>query len=78
MPIGSGHLPVMTSMDIAFTQQDTRRVSPIEEPQIQEFVRPVVMGLSIMDELKKYTNSTLVAAYLLILSYSNATGLILK
>jgi hypothetical protein len=66
------------SMDIAFTQQDTSRVSPIEEPQIPEFLRPALMGSSIMEELKKYTHSRFMAANLSILSYSNATGLILK
>jgi hypothetical protein len=40
-------------MDIAFTQQDTSRVSPIEEPQIPEFLHPALMGSSIMEELKK-------------------------
>jgi hypothetical protein len=68
----------MTLMDIAFTQQDTSRVGPIEEPQIPEFLCLALMGSSIMEELKKYTNSHFMVANLLILSYSNATGLILK
>jgi len=65
-------------MDIAFTQQDTSKVGPIEEPQIPEFSRPPLMGSIIMEELKKYTNSRFMAANLLILSYLNAIGLIQK
>jgi hypothetical protein len=40
-------------MDIAFTQQDTRRVGPIEKPQILAFARQAMMVLTIMEELKK-------------------------
>jgi hypothetical protein len=65
-------------MDIAFTQQATSRVGPIEEPQVPEFVRQAKMGSSIMEKLKKYMNSTFIVANLLILSYSNVIGLILK
>jgi hypothetical protein len=65
-------------MDIAFAQQATSRVGPIEKPQVPEFLRPAKMGSSIMEELKKYSNSTIMVANLLILSYSNAIGLILK
>jgi hypothetical protein len=65
-------------MDIAFTQQDTSRVGPIEGPQIPQFSRSAVMGSSIMEELKKYMNLSFRAANLLILSYSNAIGSILQ
>jgi hypothetical protein len=65
-------------MDIAFTQQATSRVGPIEEPQITEFVQPTRMASTIMEELKKYTNFHFMVANLLILSYSNAIGLILE
>jgi hypothetical protein len=65
-------------MDIAFTQQATSRVGPIEEPQIAEFVRPALMVSTIMEELKKYIKFHLMVANLLILSYSNAIGLILE
>jgi hypothetical protein len=65
-------------MDIAFTQQATSRVGPIEEPQVQEFLRLAKMGSTIMEELKKYMNSSFVVPKLLIPSYSNAIGLILK
>jgi hypothetical protein len=78
LPTGSGHLPVMMWMDIAFTWQDTSRVGPIEEPQIPEFLRLALMGSSIMEELKKYTNSRFMVPKLLIMSYSNVIGLILK
>jgi hypothetical protein len=65
-------------MDITFTQQDTSRVGPIKEPQIPEFLCPALMRSSIMEELKKYTNSRFMVANVLIMSYSNAIGLILK
>ena len=78
LPIGSGHFSVMTLMDIAFTQQATSRVDPIEEPQVSEFLRPALMRSSIMEELKKYTNSSFMVPNLLIPSYSNDIGLILK
>jgi len=65
-------------MDTDFTQQDTSRAGPIEEPRIPEFLLAALMGPSIMEELKKYTNSGFVVANLLTLSYSNAIGLILK
>jgi hypothetical protein len=65
-------------MDIAFTQQATSRVGPIEEPQITEFVQPSLMASTIMEELKKYMNFHFMVANLLILSYSNAIGLILE
>jgi hypothetical protein len=64
-------------MDIAFTQQDMSRVSPIEGPQIPEFLRPTVMGSSIMEDLKKYMNLSFRVANLLILSYPNAIGSII-
>jgi hypothetical protein len=51
-------------MDIAFTQP--------------EFLRLAKMGSTIMEELKKYMNSSFVVPKLLIPSYSNAIGLILK
>jgi len=78
VPIGSGHFPVMTSTDIAFTKQATSRVGQIEEPQIPEFLCKALMGSSIMEELKKYTNSCFMVANLLILPFSNAIGLIRK
>jgi hypothetical protein len=65
-------------MDIAFAQQATSRVGPIEEPQVPEFLRPALMRSSIMEELKKYTNSSFMVPNLLIPSYLNAIGLILK
>jgi hypothetical protein len=68
-------------MDIAFIQQATSRVGPTEEPQIAEFLPPALMALTIMEELKEYTNFHLQmpsVANLLVLSYSNAIGLILK
>jgi hypothetical protein len=65
-------------MDIAFTQQAMSRVGPIEEPQIPEFLRPTLMASTIMEELNKYTNFHFMVANLLILSYSNAIGLILE
>jgi hypothetical protein len=55
-----------------------RQVDPIERPQILEFLLLVLMGSSIMEELKKYTNSVFMVPNLLILSYSNVIGLILK
>jgi hypothetical protein len=68
-------------MDIAFTQQATSRVSPIEEPQIAKFLPPALMASTIMEELKKYMNFHLQMpsiTNLLVLSYSNAIGLILE
>jgi hypothetical protein len=65
-------------MDIAFAQQATSRVGPIEEPHVPRFLRPALMGSSIMKQLKKYTNSIFMVANLLTLSYSNVGGLILK
>jgi hypothetical protein len=68
-------------MDIAFIQQAMSRVGPTEEPQIAEFLPPTLMALTIMEELKEYTNFHLQmpsVANLLVLSYSNAIGLILK
>ena len=61
-------------MDIAFTQQATGRVDPIEEPQVLEFLRPALMRSSIMEELKKYTNSSFMVPNLLIPSYWNDIG----
>jgi hypothetical protein len=78
LPIGSGHLPVTTWMDIAFTQQATSKVGPIEEPQIAKFWRPALMASTILEELKKYTNFHFIVANLLILSYLNIIGLILE
>jgi hypothetical protein len=49
-----------------------------EEPQIAEFLRSALMASTIMEELKKYTNFYFIVANLLILSYSNAIGLILE
>jgi len=43
-------------MDTDFTQQDTSRADPIEKPRIPEFLLVALMGLSFMEELKKYTN----------------------
>ena len=43
-----------------------------------EFLRPALMRSSIMEELKKYTNSSFMVPNLLIPSYSNAIGLIMK
>jgi hypothetical protein len=68
-------------MDIAFTQQATSRVGSTEEPQIAEFLPPVLMASTIMEELKEYMNFHLQmpsVANLLVLSYSNAIGLILE
>jgi len=65
-------------MDIAFTQQATSRVGLIKKPQIVEFLRPALMASTIMEELKKYTNFHFMVPNLLILSYSNAIGLILE
>jgi hypothetical protein len=68
-------------MDIAFTQQAKSRVDPIEEPQIVEFLPPALIASTIMEELKEYTNFHLQmpsVANLLVLSYSNAIGLILE
>jgi hypothetical protein len=78
LPLGSGHIMFMTSMDIVFVQQATRQDDPIERPQILEFLLLALMGSSIMEELNKYTNSVFMVANLLILSYSNVIGLILK
>jgi hypothetical protein len=78
LPLGSGHIMFMTSMDIVFVQQATRQVDLIEGPQILEFLLLALMGSSIMEELNKYTNSVFMVANLLILSYSNVIGLILK
>ena len=41
-------------------------------------LRSALMRSSIMEELKKYTNSSFMVPNLLISSYSNAIGLILK
>jgi hypothetical protein len=68
-------------MDIAFTQQATSRVSPTEEPQIAEFLPSALMASTIMEELKEYMNFHLQMpslANLLVLSYSDAIGLILE
>jgi len=65
-------------MDITFTQKVTSRVTPIEEPQVLEFLRLALMGSNIMEEMKKYTNSGSMVPNLLIPSYSNAIDLILK
>jgi hypothetical protein len=65
-------------MDIVFVQQAMRQVEPIERPKILEFLLLALMGSSIMEELKKYTNSVFMVPNLLILSYSNVIGLILK
>jgi hypothetical protein len=70
---------VTTSMAMAFTQQATSRVVPIEEPQIAEFLPLTLMGSTIMKELKEYTNfhsQMPSVANLLVLSSSNAIGLI--
>jgi hypothetical protein len=64
-------------MDIAFTHQAMSMISPIGKPQIPEFLRVGKMGSSIMEDLKKYMNLAFMVASLLILSYSNAIGLIL-
>ena len=61
--IGLDHLMVMMLMDVAFTQQDMSRVG------LDEFLRQVLMRLSIMEELKIYTNSHFMVANLLIMSY---------
>jgi hypothetical protein len=65
-------------MGIAFMQQATSRVVPIEEQQIVELLLLALMALTIMEELKKYTNFHFMVTDLLILSYSNAIGLILE
>jgi len=61
--IGLDHLMVMMLMDVAFTQQDMSRVG------LDEFLRQVLMRLSIMEELMIYTNSHFMVANLLIMSY---------
>jgi hypothetical protein len=43
-------------MTIAFTQQATSRVGPVEKLQIAEFLPPALMAMTIMEELKEYTN----------------------
>jgi hypothetical protein len=65
-------------MDIAFTQQGSSRVGPIEKPQTMEFLCPTLMASTIMEELKKSTEFHFMVPNLLIVSYSNATGLILE
>jgi hypothetical protein len=65
-------------MDIAFTQQATSRIDPIEEPQIAEFLHPTLMASTIIEELKEYMNFHFMVANLLALSYSKAIGLILQ
>jgi hypothetical protein len=65
-------------MDIAFTQQATSKVGPIEKPQTTEFLRLALMTSTIMEELKKSTNFHFMVSNLLILSYSNATSFILE
>jgi hypothetical protein len=76
LTIGSGHILVMTLMDIVFGREAMRQVDPIERPQILEFLLPALIMLSIMEELKKYTNSVFMVPNLSIPSYSNAIGLI--
>jgi hypothetical protein len=58
------------------TRHEQRR--PNRKPQIPEFLCPAKMGSSIMEELKIYTNSYFMVVKNLILSFSNAIGLILK
>jgi hypothetical protein len=53
-----------------------RQVDPIERPQILEFLLSALIMSSIMEELKKYTNSVFMVPNLSIPSYSNAIGLI--
>jgi hypothetical protein len=65
-------------MDITFIQQGTSKGGPTKEPQIPKFLCRAKMGSSIMEKLKKYTNSHFMVAKTLILSYSNAIGLTLK
>jgi hypothetical protein len=62
-------------MDIIFTQQDTSKIDPIEEPQILEFVRQVTLGSSTMEDSKKYMNSSIMVPNHLNQSY--VIGLIL-
>jgi hypothetical protein len=57
LPIGSGNILGMTSMDIVFAQQATTKVDPIEKPCILESLRLGLTRSSILDELKKYMNS---------------------
>jgi hypothetical protein len=63
-------------MDIIFGQEAMRQVDPIERPQILEFLLPALIMSSIMEELKKYTNSVFMVSNISIPSYSNAIGLI--
>jgi hypothetical protein len=72
---GACHIPLMTWMDIIFTQQDTSEIDPIEEPQILEFVRQVTLGSSTMEDSKKYMNSSIMVPNHLNQSY--VIGLIL-
>ena len=67
----------MTWMYIASTQQDTSKVGPIEKPLILESLHQAKMGSSIMEELKKYTNSSFMVPYHKLVLFSNAIGLIL-
>jgi hypothetical protein len=51
---------------------------PNQRTTSTEFLRPTPMASTIMEELKKYKNSSFMVAKLLFLSYSNVIGLILK
>jgi hypothetical protein len=48
----------MMLMDTVFTQQATTKVRPIEKLRVLEFLRQDRTRSSIMEELKKYMNST--------------------
>jgi hypothetical protein len=76
LTVGSDHILVMTLMDIVFGREAMRQVDPIERPQILEFLLSALIMSSIMEELKKYTNSVFMVPNLSIPSYSNAIGLI--
>jgi hypothetical protein len=65
-------------MDFGFTQQAMSACGQIERPQIAGFLRPALMAGTTMEELKKYTKSHSLVASKLVLSYSNAIGLIRK
>jgi hypothetical protein len=76
LTIGSGHILVMKLMDIIFGREAMRQVDPIKRPQILEFLLSALIMSSIMEELKKYTNSVFMVPNLSIPSYSNTIGLI--
>ena len=49
-----------------FAQQATTKVGPIEKPRVLESLRPGLTRSSIMEELKKYMNSSFMVPNLLL------------